>query len=308
MQAKFILFFSGLLVAASMHQVCLGTNHLSGTKSTIILVGCTPGDDYIKSVLSIAPDYTVDFIKWQITINKNSASNFTLNIQYGESQPNTLGFKLGGSTKMIEGICTASDNPENDPGTIFHLKSNQLGHDLSLVRLNDNLFHILSAEQKLLVGNGGWSYTLNNTLPGGINNFPSMKLLTGMDTSLTIIYEGRTPCQDFAQEHHINVSQHCFKLKWKLILHRDPVSRQPSTYELRKIVDNEPKQVTGKWIEIKDPAGQPDKTIYQLDPETPRTAISLLVADENLLFFLHKDHSPFVGNDNFSYTLNKRKK
>lgn len=57
---------------------------------------------------------------------------------------------------------------------------------------------------------------------------------------------------------------------------------------------------------IKGTESDPDAIIYQLDPDKPDETISLFVADENILFFLHKDKKMFVGNDDFSFTLNRR--
>lgn len=57
-----------------------------------VLLGCTPGDDLIISQLSIANETIIDFIKWDLTLDNSNHNTFMLNIVYGESQPNTLGF------------------------------------------------------------------------------------------------------------------------------------------------------------------------------------------------------------------------
>jgi hypothetical protein len=64
--------------------------------------------------------------------------------------------------------------------------------------------------------------------------------------------------------------------------------------------------ITGNWTIIKGIASNPDAIVLQLDPDKPNQTISLLVGDDNVLFFLHKDKKLFTGNDNFSFTLNKR--
>ena len=159
-----------------------------------------------------------------------------------------------------------------------------------------------------MVGNGGWSYTLNNVTPDKIiYSLPTLTNSTIVlkDTSSQVIYDGRTPCQDFAAENRLTVNQTCFKLKWKLILNKDPKTLQPTTYQLRRTNSRE-SDITGNWAIIKGTASNPDAIIFQLDPDKPNQAISLFVGDENVLFFLHKDKNLFIGNDNFSFTLNKR--
>ena len=66
--------------------------------------------------------------------------------------------------------------------------------------------------------------------------------------------------------------------------------------------------MTGKWTIIKGIQSNPKAVIYQLDPDKPEQSISLLLGDENVAFFLHKDNQLFTGNEDFSYTLNKRQK
>jgi|GEM_PF-4907034 len=56
---------------------------------------------------------------------------------------------------------------------------------------------------------------------------------------------------------------------------------------------------------LKKAKKKPNATIILLNSENPNQTISLLVGDSNILFFLHKDNSLFVGNENFSFTLNK---
>jgi hypothetical protein len=51
--------------------------------------------------------------------------------------------------------------------------------------------------------------------------------------------------------------------------------------------------------------GDPDAVVIQLDPDDPNGFLSFLKADENILFFLDKNRDLLVGNDRFSYTLNR---
>lgn len=271
----------------------------------ILLVGCTPGDDLIKSQLSIPNEVIIDFIKWDLTLDKLNRNTFVLNIVYGESQPNTLGFKEGGQKRSYQGEYHISKNRSNE---IYQLKSSGFQTEIAMIKLNANIFHLLTPQKQLMIGNGGWSYTLNNKNPD-IEKYPLPTLVNSTDifkdTSLQVIYDGRTPCQDFAKENNLTVSPSCFKLKWKLILNRDPKTLQPTTYALKRTNSRET-DITGKWTIIKGTSSNPEAIVLQVDSDKPNQVISLFVGDENVLFFLHKNGNLFTGNDNFSFTLNKR--
>lgn len=182
--------------------------------------------------------------------------------------------------------------------------------EILMVKLNENLFHLLTPQYKLMIGNGGWSYTLNRKEPVSNKSvdFPAMMISSSLDneTARQIIFDGRTPCQNFATEHQINASQDCFKLKWRLILNRDSITYEPTTYTIRKVVDNMPRDISGKWKLIKGFGKNPEAIIYQLDPDDTEKPISLLAGDDNVLFFLNKNNELYTGNSDFSFTLNKR--
>ncbi|HET6557020.1 MAG TPA: hypothetical protein VFG54_06865 [Prolixibacteraceae bacterium] len=288
---------------------CSWAKESNDSASEKVFVGSTPGDSLIKAMLSIPNEINVDFIRWELKLNNTNEkqSSFLLNIVFGESQPNTLGFKEE-HKKTFEGEYIGSENEiANHQPRLYHLKSSQFHQAISMVKLNDHLLHVLTPQNQLMVGNGGYSYTLNYKGPIKDQDF-SLTTYSAFTNGSTLqtIYEGRTPCQDFAAEHRMNVSSSCFKLKWRLILNRDPASHQPTTYIMRKVVDNRPRDVEGKWTVIKGVSGHPNALIIQLDPEMPDKTISLLAGDDNILFFLHKDMHLFVGNEDFSFTLNKR--
>lgn len=267
----------------------------------LTLIGSTPGDAIIKKQLGIAAETKIDFIRWELKLE--APNKFALNIKFGENQPNTLGFVAGGQSKNFRGSYTVSKGQ----AIVYHLKTNSL--TLSIIQLNLNLYHILSPENKLLVGNGGWSYSLNNAnIQKTEKALPALwgRYTTANDRLTEVIFDGRTPCQDFAAEHHMAVSDACFKLKWKLTLYRDSQSYQPTTYSYRKVVDSKAQDIRGIWTIKKGSPVNPDVVMYQLNPDKPSQTISLLVGDENVLFFLHQNQELFVGNADFSFTLNKR--
>ncbi|MCW5912469.1 MAG: copper resistance protein NlpE N-terminal domain-containing protein [Cyclobacteriaceae bacterium] len=295
-------FFIGCLLPCIVVSSCSGAG---GSSSEIVFVGSTPGDALIKSMLAIPSDTKVDFIRWNLKLNTGS---FVLDIAFGESQPNTLGFKGGGEKRSFEGTYTVSrSESKNINGKIYHLKSSKLPAGISMVKLNDNLFHLLTPQNRLMIGNGGWSYTLNRKEPtpsAGLPTLTASSTLTD-NTSLQVVFDGRTPCRGFAEDNNLTVPPDCFKLKWKLILNRDPKTLLPTTYQLKTTFNRE-SDIEGKWTIIKGTVSNPNTIIYQLYTDKQEKSFSLLAGDENVLFFLDKNNELYAGNEHFSFTLNKK--
>lgn len=283
----------------------------ASTVEGIQLVASTPGDAEIKTVLKI-PAAAVDFVRWELNLSEDSSHTFSLRLQYGVGKPNTLKFINDGEKKAFQGTYIAEKNSSAYPNrTVYRLLAPGQSFDLSILQLNDNLFQILNAQYRPMIGNGGWSYTLNRKEPVMGHRTTALPVLVPSDhilknTGVRDTFDGRTPCQDFAVQHQWPVSSECFKLKWRIILLRDPKTLEPTTYFARKIVDNRMQEVKGTWAIQKGTSANPDALIYQLDPDQ-KHPISLLAVDENILLLLDKNQQPFTGNADFSYTLNRRK-
>lgn len=300
----FSLLFSTLTLFA---PACINTS--TNSEHEIVFVGSTPGDDPVKSMLAIPTETKVDFIRWNIALSPSNT--FALDIVFGESQPNTLGFKNQGEKRSIKGTYSISQKVDKGVNqAVYHLKSGDLPVDMALIKINDNLLHLLNPQHQLMVGNGGWSYSLNRKIPVGttaqhiaITTAPT-KIL---DTLSQIVFDGRTPCQEIASDHpEMNARTSCFKLKWKITLKRDSITHLPTTYTIRKVVNNQLGNVSGKWTIIRGTASNPHAVIYQLNPDKPDEAFSFLVADDNVLFWLNKNNEPYIGNEDFSFTLNRK--
>ncbi|MBB6327532.1 hypothetical protein FHS59_003175 [Algoriphagus iocasae] len=279
---------------------CFGKN----TKSETILIGSTPGDDLIKTMLAIPNQTKVDFIRWNLILDNENV--FTLDITYGESKPNTLDF-ISAEKQTFNGTYSIVNNREkNGFKEIYQLKSDGLPGIISMTQISENLFHILTPQNKLMNGNGGWSYSLNRKVAVDSGEILISSPIPD-DKSLQQVFDGRTPCQEIAAGHpEMKVSITCFKLKWKLTLNRDSVTHLPTTCTIRTVVDNQPRDVSGTWAIIKGTATNPEAIIYKIHANDLAEPISLLLGDENVLFFLDQDNIPLIGNEDFSFTMNKR--
>ena len=273
------------------------------SNSNITLVGSTPGDSSILAMFSIPLTTKVDFIKWRLELG--ASGSFYMNIHYGESKPNTLGFISDGEKRTIQGTYSVEkEQLPNGLREVYQFRSDDFNEIMKLVKVTENLFHFLDAQDHLMVGNGGWSYMLSREDP--LENTSLLISSAVSDESTPLVFVGRTPCQEFALEHpEMNVSPACFKLKWKLVLNRDPLTNLPSTCMMRKIVDNQPREVTGRWSIQHGAISDPESIIYQIDFDEPGESISLLAGDDNILFFLDKNDQPLVGNQDFSFVLNR---
>ena len=173
---------------------------------------------------------------------------------------------------------------------------------LNLVAISTNLFHMLDGQSQLLVGNAGWSYTLNREFveAGEVATFKSSG---AQSDEAKLIFEGRTPCREITMLHpEMKASSDCFKIKWRLILNRDAQTGLPSTCTTRNIVDNQPRDVVGTWQLVKSP----NAVIYQLNLPGLKDPILLLQADKNILYFLDEKQHLLIGNKDFSFTLNRK--
>lgn len=257
-----------------------------------IYTGSTPADPQIRTALNIAQNAKVDFIKWNLSFPR--PRKFLLSIQYGESQPNTLGFKNGGTSASLEGTYEAK---VSNNVAVYTLRLNN-GTRLSVKRIADGLLYVLTGQGNLMVGNGGWNYILSKKHAPAANQ--KLLIPTTIKSFLhpTVVFEGRTPCQEISKEYDFKAPSDCFKLKWLLTLTKDTASSSSGTFTLNRTLERA-NIVKGKWT-------LDANSKLTLTPEKGIPVV-LIVADENILFFTDKNGALFPGNEHFSYALNKKK-
>lgn len=290
------LLLACLLVAS---YSCSGLSYTLSGETEIVLVASTPGDSFIKSVLGIPPGTKIDFMRWKLVMQQASDS-FSLNISYGEAKPNTLGFMNDDGNKSFKGTWSVSE------GSRYQFNSPSFSQPLLAIRLSENVFHLLAPGNRLINGNGGWSYSLNRepTVPanGSISNFVTDAALFA-DTATRVTFDGRTPCT-IARDYHFGASPECFKLKWRLILYRDPQNKLSGTYQINRTLSRT-QLLSGRWV-IRSHPDHPAARILQLDPDQPGKSLAFLIADDDVLFFLKRDYTLYAGNKDFSYTMNRK--
>ncbi len=136
----------------------------TGGANAANFAGSTPCDTYIKSMLKIPATSVCEFIKWEMTLANDGmdSGGVQLTVTYGESQPNTNGFKMGGNKILLNGKYVARDvNISGSKKKAYYLTGPGINSGLIIVRLDNNIFHFADSNGRYLLGNDGYSYVLN---------------------------------------------------------------------------------------------------------------------------------------------------
>lgn len=251
--------------------------------------GCTPANNVVRSFLLISFSDSVDFIRWKIILEDNK---YSLRCNYGIGKPNTNGFINGG--KWIE-----LNGPLKKEGYYYYLQNGD--RKLGVVELNTNLVHFLDESRNLLVGTGGWSYTLDIDKPVTTDQVNIISRQDVLKDSMA--FHGRTACEDFS----INPpGKNCIRMKWSIVFYADPKKNMPTTYLLNRS-NAMPLEYPGKKGTWKIMAGKDGRVIYQLTPDNnPNSPTYLLKLDNNTLVFTDPKGNLLVGNDDFAFTLSRK--
>ena len=124
-------------------------------------VGSTPCDSIIRAQLGILPEAKCEFIKWDLTLEPAESDSFTMTINYGESKPNTNGFKKTEQILAKGKYGFTFGTNENPKAKILNLNAPELKSTILLLVLDSNILHFTDQSKQFLVGNGGFGYVLN---------------------------------------------------------------------------------------------------------------------------------------------------
>ncbi|GAB3318535.1 hypothetical protein GCM10027299_10140 [Larkinella ripae] len=123
----------------------------------------SPCDQIPRAMLSIPAPAKCEMIKWELTLYRDPRNQnptfYKLNYTYGQPKPSTTDFMPDRVNGLREGNWSLLKDGKNK--TIYRLTPNDANPAISFVRLDDKLLHLLDSDGKLMIGHGGWSYTLN---------------------------------------------------------------------------------------------------------------------------------------------------
>ncbi|RPD42936.1 hypothetical protein [Chitinophaga barathri] len=113
-------------------------------------------------------------------------------------------------------------------------------------------------------------------------------------------YEGRTPCRELAAELKLGFREECAKRKLSLIFYVDSTSRKPTFFRMGGVGV---RSGTGKWSIEKGMPSDSLAIVYRLD--FGEAELYLMKGFEQVLFVLDNKKNFLVGNEKYSYTLNR---
>ena len=64
-------------------------------------------------------------------------------------------------------------------------------------------------------------------------------------------------------------------------------------------------EAEGRWAIVRGTKTNPDAIVYQLNPDKPGMELSFLKLSDNLLHIVDQNEKLMIGNEFFSYTLNR---
>jgi hypothetical protein len=271
-----------------------------------VFFGTSPCAEFVKSKLQIPSGENCDRIKWRFSLHDSGKHELTR--EWGFHVDNRTYLPKG--TASFTGTWKIAKGRTGDPkGVVVQIDPHE-PNSIAFALIDQNILHLLDPNMNLAVGDSGASYTLSRNhgsseLPQGTNGLPAET-----DATAEVNFSGRSPCREIAKDMNHAVSADCFKLKWSIDFYRDPQTLAPTTYRLRgTLYRNEAQQTErireGKWKVTKGTKTDPNAIVYQLDAFGTDGPIFLLKADRNILFFLSRDGNLLVGNEDFSYTLNR---
>ncbi|MFI5154224.1 MAG: hypothetical protein ACHQET_12870 [Chitinophagales bacterium] len=276
-----------------------------------IFVASTPCDSVSKSLLNIPLTEKCEWMQWKFIIYP-SAHQYSLTCRYGMTRPGTRQFGDGSKTIELQGKWTTDHS-----GVTYTLETNRPGVNLSFLRLGENLFHLLDQNKRLMVGDGGFSYTFNRVSPvsaqaSSVNLMPA-NLPPMSQSSVMGVYLGRTPNDHEAREFNKIIAPQGQITKWRLTLYQDSIAHRPTTFKLETLyvgTGNDMHVNMGRWKLAKGWAKDPEARIYilELNPSNSLDQLIFLQGDGNVLFMLDRNYNYKVGDEYSAYTLNRAKR
>ena len=141
----------------------------------------------------------------------------------------------------------------------------------------------------------------------------------------SVVFAGTTPCGNVIRPiHKINSEPDCplevckcMMVEWELTLYTDANTKEPTRYTLKGVnrhtvketnMYSEPgikSEAEGRWVIVRGTKTNPNAILYQLNPDKPGMALSFLKLSDSLLHIVDQNEKLMIGNEFFSYTLNR---
>jgi len=273
-----------------------------------VFVGSTLVGELLAQRLNI-PTNIEPPLRWQLTLHQDAKSqsptSYKLRCDYALS-----------ANASDKSHVEKSGTWKQAKGTKFNPNATVLELDglVSLFKVDWNLLHVLNADGGLMMGDGGYSFTLNRTTaaeqpqpppPAGTPSISYRIAPPATGPTVFGVFEGRTPCLGIARELNRTLDAHRMKAKWRVTLLQNPETKAPTIYKVEgSFYRGDLRE--GNWSIVRGPETDPTTIIYRLEPASGEPALLLVKGDDNVLFFADQKGRPLVGHADFSYTLNRK--
>jgi hypothetical protein len=277
-----------------------------------VFVGSTPCGESLVPLLKL-PAGSQPPLQWTVTLRQDPRSRAATRYEVRctckvAENPNAAGKEVA-VTKT--GIWKRTTGTKSNAARVVY----ELDGLVALAEVDRNVVHLLDGDRKLMLGDGGFSYTIYRAEaaeplvdPSVVAGVPDMSysilpLASGDD--VLGVFEGRTPFQGIARQLKLKEHAAGFKAKWRVTLFQDPRTREPTTYRIEGTLFRSGAR-EGQWKIARGTAEDSKAVIIELAATKTQPALTLLQADDNVLFLLDPDRRPLVGHSDFSYTLSRR--
>ena len=140
-----------------------------------------------------------------------------------------------------------------------------------------------------------------------------------------MVFAGTTPCGNVIRPLHKIKPEpdcpleecQCIMVEWELTLYMDANTKNPTHYKLKGINRHSVKETNmysepgvkseaeGRWAIVQGTKTNPGAILYQLNPDKPGMGLSFLKLSDSLLHIVDENGKLMIGNEFFSYTLNR---
>lgn len=164
MRSFILAFMVGLpCLWSAPHRLCF--SHVRAAGSLTVFHGRTPCGDHVRSFLQVPGTAACEMIRWELSLYNDEGSTeparFYLKYTYGMNQPNSENFTGGGSASSWAGTWKKLQGTKADPdAVVYQLEREASPARLFLVRMDNDVIHLLYSDRSLLIGNAGYSYAL----------------------------------------------------------------------------------------------------------------------------------------------------
>jgi hypothetical protein len=140
----------------------------TGLDTPGVFEGNTPCGNGAGVVPITPPNAHCEQMVWKLTLNydgaRSTSTTYRLEGAYGMAKQGTRELVDGGTPFVVEGKWMIGQNADTkSEAVIYQLNPDVPEATISFLRINDNLLLLMDRAGELMVGNGGWGYTLQRT-------------------------------------------------------------------------------------------------------------------------------------------------